>query len=457
MADPVSQADVVEIREKGKPPRRVTVDRAIEMGRECDGEELSDLEVSRRHLVLQRGPNGLSVTDLGSRNGTTVNGQAITQETPLKAGDVVVLGRTEVAVVSTAVSGRETVAVGVHNRETIAATPRTPAPAQAPAKAAKPDPPVSTEPQTVVTPVPVTARPIGFATSLSIIAKRALRQIPRQPASVIPAVVMGSFLYIVMVGTLKNNTRGLGVQLDYESFMLPTALVFAVTNISRAGTVVTDIQSGYFDRLLLSPVRRMALMFGLLAADLAVDILLAIPILALGFAYGVRFGTGPAGMLLFVLIAALWGVAFNCLTYALCFKTGNAAVERAGFLIFFPFLFLTSGFVPRDTLAGWIGAVADVNPVTYLFDAMRALAAGDWDGAVLGKAALALGIVGAITVTLALRALQSRVSKTVGGKAEAAGSQLDPEVRSLREALEEERLARQRLEERLDELLARTK
>lgn len=452
MADPVSQPDVIEIREKGKPPRRVTVDRPIEMGRECDGEQLSDLEVSRRHLVLQNGPNGLSVTDLGSRNGTTVNGATIRQETRLKPGDVVVLGQTEVAVVSTAVSGRETVAVGLHNRETIAATPRPSAPPKA-VKAATPVPP---EPETVVTPVPVTASPIGFFTSLSIIANRALRQIPRQPASVIPAVVMGSFLYVVMVGTLKNNTRGLGVQLDYESFMLPTALVFAVTNISRAGTVVTDIQSGYFDRLLLSPVRRMALMFGLLAADLAVDILLAIPILALGFAYGVRFGTGPVGMLLFVLIAALWGVAFNCLTYALCFKTGNAAVERAGFLIFFPFLFLTSGFVPRDTLAGWIGAVADVNPVTYLFDAMRALEAGDWDGAVLGKAALALGIVGTITVTLALRALQSRVSKTVGGKAETTGAQLDPEVRSLREALEEERLARQRLEERLDELLART-
>lgn len=445
----MSQADVIEIREKGKPPRRVTVDGPMEMGRECDGEQLSDLEVSRRHLRLQNGPHGLSVVDLGSRNGTTVNGAPVLEETPLKPGDVVSLGQTEVAIVSTSIvstsnAGRETITVPAGGRETITARPKPPEPVDTAISAAEP-------------PARVKARPIGFFTSLSIIARRALRQIPRDPASIIPAVVMGGFLYAVMVGTLKNNTRGLGSQLDYESFMLPTALVFAVTNISRAGTVVTDIQGGYFDRLLLSPVRRMALMFGLLAADLVVDILLAIPILTLGFAYGVRFGTGPAGMVVFVLIAALWGVMFNCLTYALCFKTGNPQVERAGFLVFFPFLFLTSGFVPRETLAGWIGRVADVNPVTYLLDAMRALEAGSWDGAVLAKAAAALAIVGAITITLALRALQSRVSKTVGGKAETAAPTADPEVRSLREALEEERLARQRLEERLDELLARTK
>jgi ABC-2 type transport system permease protein len=450
----VSQGDVIEIRERGKPPRRVTVERPIEMGRECDGEQLADLEVSRRHLRIQPGPHGLSVTDLGSRNGTTVNGQPVGEETLLRTGDVVRLGQTEVAIVSTSSGGRETVTARPAGRETVTAAA---AGRQTVTAQAEPPAPVQAATAEAQPLSPIKARPIGFLTSLSIIARRALRQIPQDPASVVPAVVMGSFLYVVMVGTLKNNTRGTALQLDYESFMLPTALIFAVTNISRAGTVVADIQGGYFDRLLLSPVRRMALMFGLLAADLAVDILLALPILALGFAYGVSFGTGPAGMVVFVLIAGLWGVLFNCLTYALCFKTGNPQVERAGFLIFFPFLFLTSGFVPRETLAGWIGTVADVNPVTYLFDAMRALEAGSWDGEVLGKAAAALAIVGVITLTLALRALQGRVSKTVGGKGEKAAAKLDPEVRSLREALEEERLARQRLEERLEEMLSRTK
>ncbi len=96
----MAEPPVIEIREPGRPPRRVTLDRAMEVGRECDGVELADAGVSRRHLKLLASPLGLSVVDLGSRNGTTLNGVALESRMTLEGGDVLRLGSTEIVVLS---------------------------------------------------------------------------------------------------------------------------------------------------------------------------------------------------------------------------------------------------------------------------------------------------------------------------------------------------------------------
>ena len=95
-------APIIEIREPGRPVRRVVLDRAIEVGRECDGEVLSDEGVSRRHLRLVPSPVALSVVDLGSRNGTLVNGVPITGRAVLEPGAVVRLGSTEIIMIGRA-------------------------------------------------------------------------------------------------------------------------------------------------------------------------------------------------------------------------------------------------------------------------------------------------------------------------------------------------------------------
>jgi nitrite reductase (NADH) large subunit len=95
-------APIIEIRELGQPVRRVVVERAIEVGRECDGEVLSDEGVSRRHLRLVPSPVALSVVDLGSRNGTLVNGVPVTGRVVLEPGAVVRLGSTEIIMIGRA-------------------------------------------------------------------------------------------------------------------------------------------------------------------------------------------------------------------------------------------------------------------------------------------------------------------------------------------------------------------
>src|SRR5437879_1786654 len=91
---------VVEVREPGRTPRRVSIGAPLVIGREGDGLRVDDLKVSRRHLALEASPAGLVLTDLGSRNGTVVNGRPVTEPVVVTAGDSVRLGDVEIAVVS---------------------------------------------------------------------------------------------------------------------------------------------------------------------------------------------------------------------------------------------------------------------------------------------------------------------------------------------------------------------
>jgi ABC-2 type transport system permease protein len=188
-------------------------------------------------------------------------------------------------------------------------------------------------------------------------------------------------------------------------------IIFAVTGISRASALVTDIQSGYFDRLLLTPVRRPMLLLGLMAADVVAIVLITVPVLALGLLIGVSFVTGVLGMVVFIAYGALWGLAFAGFPYAIALKTGNPAAVNASFILFFPFAFLTTSFLPKEALTGWLSTVATYNPVTYVLEGLRSLITEgwEWDTLVYGAAAsLALMVV---SFGLASVAMRGRVSR----------------------------------------------
>ena len=161
----------------------------------------------------------------------------------------------------------------------------------------------------------------------------------------LPAVFVPAFFYTVNLGALENVAKGAD-GFSYKAFLLPMAIAFAVTGMSRAPTLVTDIEGGYFDRLCMTPVRRLALLFGLMVADVVVIVALCIPVLAIGFGLGVRFATGALGVLAFVGFSALWGFVFTGFPYAVALKTGSPAAVSASFVIFFPLFFLSDAVIP---------------------------------------------------------------------------------------------------------------
>ena len=266
----------------------------------------------------------------------------------------------------------------------------------------------------VVTPLSadgLRARPAGFVHDVSAIAGRALRGVPRDLAAVIPPVFIALFFFIVNIATLSRLTESAGPGFDYKAFQMPTAILLGVTGISRAPALVLDVENGYLDRLLMTPIRRFAILLGHMVADVAVAMALTLPILALGFAIGVRFETGVLGVMAFVVLAALWSLAFSGFGYAVALKTGNPAAVGSVFLLFFPFLFLTSSYVPRSQLSGWLDRVASANPVTYLLEGLRSLVSEGWDPGQLGQALLAIAALGLLSMSLCFGALRGRTRR----------------------------------------------
>ena len=243
------------------------------------------------------------------------------------------------------------------------------------------------------------------------IAGRAIRGAFREPEFFIPALITPVFFYVVNVGALQDFAQSTGAVDDFKAFQLPVAIIFAVTGISRAGALVTDIQSGYFDRLLLTPIRRPMLLLGLMAADVVSIVALTIPVILLGLAFGVTFVTGILGLLVFVMYGALWGLAFAGFPYAIALKTGNPAAVNSSFILFFPFAFLTTSFLPEEALTGWLQTIAKYNPVTYVLDGLRSLITVGWDWTALAAGAVAsLGLM-VISFGLASLAMKGRVSR----------------------------------------------
>lgn len=260
---------------------------------------------------------------------------------------------------------------------------------------------------------PSTIRPrqAGFVHDVLAIAGRALRAIPRDLTAVIPPIFISLFFFVVNIGTLRHLTQRTVPGLDFNAFMMATAILLGVTGVSRAGSLVLDVANGYFDRLLLTPVRRTAILLGHMVADVTVACALTVPIVILGFVLGVRFEAGPVGVLVFVVLAALWSLAFAGFGYAIALKTGNPAAVNSAFLLFFPFLFLTSSYVPRAQLTGWLRTVAAWNPVTYLLDGLRSLSMQGWEWGDVTKALAAIAVVAGVSMSMCFAALRGRLKQ----------------------------------------------
>jgi ABC-2 type transport system permease protein len=258
---------------------------------------------------------------------------------------------------------------------------------------------------------PVRARKVGFLANVRAVATRALLLIPRDVEGVVPALLIPVFFFVVNVGSLQSLAEAQAPGFDYKAFQLPVAIIFAVTGISRAPNLVTDIQGGYFDRMLVTPMNRVAFLLGLMVADYVLVCALCVPVIALGLALGVTFEAGPVGILVFILVAGLWGLVFTGFPYAIALKTGSPAAVNSSFLLFFPFAFLTTAFAPEQDLTGWLATIATYNPVTYILEALRSLIFVGWDAAALGKGLAAIAGVGLLSQWLAFSALRGRLRR----------------------------------------------
>lgn len=242
-----------------------------------------------------------------------------------------------------------------------------------------------------------------------LLARRSIREFWRLPAVTIPNLFIPTFFLVVNAGTLGRELLGASFLhgQNFVAFYLPVSVLLAVaTEASSSGTaLVSDISSGYFDKLLVAPIPRTTVLAGRLLSDFVRIVFQASVVILVSLALGTRFKTGVAGVLVLVALSSLWGVAFAGLGQTIALRTRNVQATSASFLLFFPLLFMAPTFVPRSQLQGWLSAVAAVNPVTYIMEGLRSLVLTGWESQQLLYAALSIVGVSAVLTTLSLRAL----------------------------------------------------
>ena len=242
-----------------------------------------------------------------------------------------------------------------------------------------------------------------------ILGKRALREALRTPDSTIPTLFIPLFFLLVNVGQAgkifpSESTEFLKGQ-GYAAFQLPASILLAASFGSAALYLVGDIEGGYFDKLRAAPISRAAIVLGRLTAEFAKGVIITTALVLVSLPFGVRVASGPPGLVLLVLLASGWCVVFSGFLQLIALKTRSAAATNSGGLIFFPLLFLTPNFVPRDMLTRPMEIAATLNPVTYLMEALRSLILSDIDWVPVGKGFLVVAAAAVVSVGLNVRAI----------------------------------------------------
>lgn len=248
----------------------------------------------------------------------------------------------------------------------------------------------------------------SFASSTLLLARREIRNVLRAPSAYIPALFMPLFFYYVQSSALGGVFESGGLS-NYEAFVLPLSLMFAMSNDSAGLNMVVDVERGYFDKMLLAPISRVSIVLGAMGASYVRVVVQGLIVCGVALATGLEFKTGVAGVFGLVLLSSLWGIAYAGFGIAVALKTGNAQATQSSLFFVFPLMFLTTAFAPMEALDGWLRTAATFNPLTYLLAGMRAFSLTGWDaGDILGALA-AIGGVAVLSLTLSFRALAGRL------------------------------------------------
>jgi ABC-2 type transport system permease protein len=240
--------------------------------------------------------------------------------------------------------------------------------------------------------------------------QRALREAWRTPEALVPTLFIPLFFLVVNVGQagkiFPSSSTGFLNGQGYGAFQLPSSLLLAASFGTAALFLVEEIEGGYFDKLRATPIPRTSIVLGRLIAELAKGLLIATAIVLLALPFGITIASGLLGFVLLIALTALWAVVFAGFMQLIALKTRSAAATNSGGLIFFPLLFLTPNFVPRDMLTRPMEVAATLNPVTYVMEGLRSLILDDlaWEKIARGFAVVA--VLGAIMLVLNVRMIR---------------------------------------------------
>jgi ABC-2 type transport system permease protein len=249
-----------------------------------------------------------------------------------------------------------------------------------------------------------------------LIAQRSIVRTFRQPGVWIPPLTFPLMLMAVNSNGLRAATKLPGFPTNsFLAFFLPfTFIQGALFASGIAGTdLARDIDTGFLNRLALTPVSGSALLLGQIGGAVGLGLLQACVYLAVGLAFGVHIAAGVGGALLILVLAVLIATGWGTLGLWIALRTGSGEGVQSQFPLLFFATFISSINLPRNLIeVTWFRDIATVNPVSYMIEGLRSLVITGWNGEALGLGFLCtFGLIGA-SLLLATRQLKVRMTRT---------------------------------------------
>jgi len=246
--------------------------------------------------------------------------------------------------------------------------------------------------------------PVGFLRETWILGGRSLRRFYRVPANPVSTLLFPLIQLFVFSQLFKDivslpgfvaSGNGSGSYLDY---LAPGQVAFTVFfAVAWSGsTLLVDWRNGYLDKLRASPINRLAILAGELVPLFMVSMAMAAAILILAMLLGAHVATGLPGALAIVLLGGGFGVAWAGTSMFPALITKNEQATGTLAMLFMPIAFMSTAFVPVALMPGWLQTVNDWNPISYVIEAMRSLMTIGFEGDVIGRALVAVLILGVV-------------------------------------------------------------
>jgi ABC-2 type transport system permease protein len=250
---------------------------------------------------------------------------------------------------------------------------------------------------------------VRLGTAVATVAGRTLRQFWRTPQLIVVGSLTSAMFLLIFRYVFGGAIQTGGV--SYVDFLIPALAVSAGLFASGGVGVADDIESGFIDRLRSLPIPRSSILIGRSLANTVLVAWSALTTLALGFATGFRFHGGVPSALAALGLCLIFGAALTWPFIYMGLISGSAEAAQSMSFLAFPFVFVSSAYVPVASMPGWLQPVAEHQPITQMVGAVRALTLGDEAHAVLGHSAAwftVRALIWAVVIAVGFGALAAR-------------------------------------------------
>jgi len=248
------------------------------------------------------------------------------------------------------------------------------------------------------------------------IARRSIVRTLRQPGALAPTIIFPLMLFAVYSAGAETAEKLPGFpDVDYTEFAFAVPFMHvALFATGIAGTdMARDIESGFLQRLALTPIGGVSLLIGQVAGAAVMGLIAASAYVVTGLIVGVDVAAGIGGWVILIALSVCISFAFAGLGLAIAVHAGNAEAVQGAFPLLFATFFLSSFALPRPLIeVDWFRAVATANPVSYLLEGERSLIIVGWDAPALALGFGLSALIAGLALMISARLLRTRLVRT---------------------------------------------